>query len=42
MEETAGISDKVLEVHGVAPGQKTEGVTKVLYENCDGINSSIG
>ena len=42
MEEMAGISDEVLEVHGVAPGRKAEGVTRVLYENCDGVNNNIG
>ena len=29
MEEITGISDKILEVHGVAPGRKAEGVSKV-------------
>ena len=38
----AGISDEVLEVHGVAPGQKVEGVTRVLYKNYDGMNNNIG
>ena len=42
MEEMAGIFDEVLEVHGVAPGRKAEGVTRVLYENCDGMNNNIG
>ena len=26
-----------LEVHGVAPGRKAEGVTRVIYENSDGL-----
>ena len=42
MEEIAGISDKVLDVHCVAPGQKAEGVTRVLYTNCYSINNTIG
>ena len=41
MEEIVDIADKVLEMHGVAPGQKVEGVTRVLYENCDGISNNI-
>jgi hypothetical protein len=42
MEEIMDIADEVLEVHGVAPGKKAEGVTRVLYENCDGISNNIG
>ena len=42
MEKTVDIADTVLEVHGLALGQKVEGVTRVLYENCDGINNNIG
>ena len=38
MEEIMEISDEILEVHGVAPGRKEEGVTRVIYENIDGLN----
>ena len=36
------IADEILEVHGVAPGRKGKGVTRVIYENIDGLNSQIG
>ena len=29
-------------MHGVAPGRKAEGVTKVIYENIDVLNNRIG
>ena len=28
------IADEILEVHGVAPGRKADGVKRVIYENC--------
>ena len=31
----------MLEVHGVAPNKKAEGVTRLLYENVDGIRNRI-
>ena len=37
MKEIMEIADKILEVHGVAPGRKAEGVTRVIYENSDGL-----
>ena len=36
------IADEILEVHGVAPERKAEGVTRVIYDNSDGINNRIG
>ena len=42
MKEIMEISDEILEVHGVAPGRKAEGVTRVIYENSDGLNNQIG
>ena len=36
------IADEILEVHGVAPGRKAEGVTRVIYEKSDGLNNQIG
>ena len=41
MEEIMGVTDEVLEVHGIAPGKKGEGVTRVIYENPNGFNSQI-
>ena len=35
------IVDEILEVHCVAPGRKAEGVTRVIYENIDGLNHRI-
>ena len=37
MKEIMEIADEILEVHGVAPGRKAEGVTRVIYENSDGL-----
>ena len=31
----------MLEVHGVAPGKKTDGITRLIYENVDGSNGRI-
>ena len=39
MEEIMEIADEILEVNGVAPGRKAEGVTTVNYENSDGLNN---
>ena len=39
MEEITGISDEILEVHGIAPGRKAEGVSRLIYENIDGLNN---
>ena len=35
------VSDEVLIVHGIAPGKKPEGVTRLVYENANGFNSRI-
>ena len=35
MKKIMEIADEILEVHGVAPGGKAEGVTRVIYENSD-------
>ena len=40
-EELAGINDDLLTIHGVAPGPKAEGVSRLVYENLDGINTRI-
>ena len=33
------IADGILDVHGVAPGRKAEGVTRVICDNSDGLNN---
>ena len=40
-EEIQGISNNLLNVHGIAPGAKPEGVTRLIYENPDGFNTRI-
>jgi hypothetical protein len=37
-----GVSDEVLQVHGVLPGRKEEGITRLLYENANGIHNRLG
>ena len=39
MEEIKGVTDEVLKVHGIAPGEKGQGVTRVINENPNGFNS---
>ena len=41
MEKSKGLTDEVLKVHGISPRKKEEGVTRVIYENPNGINSRI-
>lgn len=36
-----GTLDDMLAVHGVAPSQKTEGVTRLIYENLNGIQTRL-
>ena len=35
--EACGVSDELLQVHGVAPGSKQEGVVRLIYENLNGL-----
>jgi len=37
-KEIREVSDYLLEVHGVPPGRKGEGVTRLIYENLYGCN----
>ena len=39
--EIEGVCEEVLEVHGRVPGKKSEGVTRLVYENPNGFNSRI-
>ena len=41
IKEIMEIADKILEVHGVASGRKAEGVTRVIYENSDGLKIEL-
>jgi hypothetical protein len=36
-----GISDEVLQVHGVAPLSKGEGVVRLIYENVNGLSNKL-
>ena len=34
--------EEVLQVHGVLPGQKEEGITRLMYENANGFSNRMG
>ena len=40
-DEIRGVDDYLLQVHGLAPGREGEGVTRVLYENRNGLNNRL-
>ena len=40
-ESIRGVSDEVLQVHGVLPGRKEEGITRLLYENANGLSNRM-
>ena len=42
MEGIVEIADEILDVYGVDPGRTAEGVTRLVYENSDGLNNRIG
>ena len=35
------MADELLKVHGMAPGKKTEGVTRLINEKVDRMNNMI-
>ena len=35
------MSDYLLEVHGTPPGRKGEGITRLIYENLNGLQSTL-
>ncbi len=37
-----GVSNEVLQIHRVLPGQKEEGITRLLYKNANGIPNRLG
>ena len=41
LETIKDVDDDLLKVHGVAPGSKAEGTVRLLYENCNGLNSRM-
>jgi hypothetical protein len=41
IKEIRGVSEYLLEVHGSAPGRKGEGVTRLIYENLNGLQSTL-
>ena len=40
-EGTVNIARELLRVHGIAPGKKPEGVTRIIYENANIFNTRI-
>jgi hypothetical protein len=40
--DVRGISEEVLQVHGVLPGRKEEGITRLMYENANGSSNRMG
>ena len=41
VQKIRGVADEVLQVHGVAPGKKPDGVKRLLMENPNGLNTII-
>jgi hypothetical protein len=39
--DIGGVSEEVLQVHGVLPGRKEEGITRLLYENANRIRHRL-
>ena len=40
-KEIMGVSEYLLEVHGLPPGRKGDGVTRLIYENLNGLQSTM-
>ncbi len=40
-KEIRGMLEYLLDVHGLPPGWKGEGVTRVIYENLNGLQSAL-
>ncbi len=36
-----GVPEEVLQIHGVAPASKPEGVIRLIYENANGISNKL-
>ena len=41
LDEVGLITEDLLQVHGTAPGRKEEGITRLFYENGNGLNNRI-
>ncbi len=41
IQEIKGVSEYLLEVHGLPPGRKGEGVTWLIYENLNGLQLTM-
>ncbi len=41
MIDIRGVLEAVLEVHGVLPGRKEEGIMRLLYENANGLSNRM-
>ncbi len=41
IKEMRGVLEYLLEVHGLAPGRKGDGVTRLIYENFNGLQSTL-
>jgi hypothetical protein len=41
IKEIMEVSDNLLEVHGVPPGQKGEGITRLIYENLNELQTML-
>jgi hypothetical protein len=41
IKEIREVLDYLLEVHGVPPGRKGEGITRLIYENLNGLQSTL-
>jgi hypothetical protein len=41
IKEVKEVLDYLLEVHGVPPGQKREGIIRLIYENLNGLQSML-
>ena len=40
-EGTVDNAEELLRVHGIAPGKKPDGVTRIIYENANNFNTRI-
>jgi hypothetical protein len=41
IKEIREVSNYLLEIHGVPPGWKGEGITRLIYENLNGLQSTL-
>ena len=41
LEEVRWVDDYLLKVHGVAPGKKEDGIVRLMYENLNGLKSTL-